>query len=271
MEYNREEDLYDLPDGMIYDVKSSMLFQYKEYSDSYEPVAYDAGIDSEGEIFGTPIEEGDIFHHFIMYVRFSSMIVKNKGTGETSIGKLELYQWHIAFQVIRGVISSDSSELMCAISRQAGKTHVTRKVIAFLIIFAPLHMELKTDRFYAIFVGAKKDLIEDHCLKMQPELDKSIELFNMMHPDSKIITKEDDKSIKSTLTNKNFDRMLESGEVISYSSFDALTAAAQVNAGYSAHLIFVDEAQEIPDLEFNMQIKPFRTATAGCVFALGTL
>ena len=117
---------------------------------------------------------------------------------------------------------------MCAISRQAGKTHVTRKVIAFLIVFAPLHMVLTTDRFYAVFVGAKKDLIEDHCIKMQPELDKAVELFNMMFPDSKMLTGSDVNDLKDTITNKNFDRMLPSGERISYSSFDALTAGAKV-------------------------------------------
>ncbi len=112
-----------------------------------------------------------------------------------------------------------------------GKTYVTRKVIAFLIIFAPLHMELKTDRFYAIFVGAKKELIEDHCIKMQPDLDKSIELFNMMFPDSTIVTGNEDRNLKNTLTNKNFDRLLSNGQQISYSSFNALTAEAKVNAG----------------------------------------
>lgn len=109
-----------------------------------------------------------------------------------------------------------------------GKTHVTRKVIAFLIVFAPLHMVLTTDRFYAVFVGAKKDLIEDYCIKMQPELDKAVELFNMMFPDSKILTGSDVNDLKDTTTNKNFDRMLPSGERISYSSFDALTAGAKV-------------------------------------------
>ena len=122
-----------------------------------------------------------------------------------------------------------------------GKTYVTRKVIAFLIVFAPLHMSIKIDRFYAVFVGAKQDLIDDHCLKMQPDLDKSIELFNKMFPDAKIITAKEDSSLKDTLNKKTFNRMLHTGAVISYSAFDAITAGAKVNAGYSAHLIFVDE------------------------------
>ena len=89
-------------------------------------------------------------------------------------------------------------------------------------------MVLTTDRFYAVFVGAKKDLIEDHCIKMQPELDTAVELFNMMFPDSKILTGSDVNDLKDTITNKNFDRMLPNGERISYSSFDALTAGAKV-------------------------------------------
>lgn len=82
-----EEGQEWLSDTMFYDRKSRIIFEYKERYKAFEPVAYNAGI-VDGEVVGTPIEEGSVYHHFIMYIRYSSMIVKNKGTGETELGRM---------------------------------------------------------------------------------------------------------------------------------------------------------------------------------------
>jgi hypothetical protein len=109
-----------VPENQVfYDEKSKIIFEWKNYSKSYEPIAHSGGIDAEGNVFADPIEKDDIYYHFITYIRFASAIIRNKATGDIEVGKLEIYQWHIAFSVIEAVVDQDSVDVMCAISRQA--------------------------------------------------------------------------------------------------------------------------------------------------------
>lgn len=87
----------------------------------------------------------------------------------------------------------------------------------------------------------KKELIEDHMNKMQPDIDKAIELFNMLYPQQPIISPDTDKSLKNQLTNKEYDRIVN-GEQIHYSQIIGLSLnKSVVNAGYSAHMLFLDK------------------------------
>lgn len=119
------------------------------------------------------------------------------------------------------------------------------------------------------FVSVKRDLLIDQIRKLQPDVDKSIELFNLIYPKAKIITGEEDKSLKNTEIKKEYDRIIN-GKQISYAGLDGLSAGANVSAGYTSHVLFVDEAQEVNDAEFNTQIKPFLTSTGGPCVCIGT-
>jgi len=133
----------------------------------YEPIAYDGTIDKKtGEITATEIVKGDVFYDFIAFIRFSSMIV-NKRTGDKKPGSLDIYQWHISFVIIRAALSLGSQDTMCAISRQAGKTYVSRKAMAFLMIFGAHHLgeRLVEDRYYITFCGVKKGV---RCVNTHP-------------------------------------------------------------------------------------------------------
>ncbi len=96
-------------------------------------------------------------------------------------------------------------------------------------------------RFYVIFCSPKKDLTVDHMRKIQPDLDRGVELFNKLHPNSPIVTGGNDKTIKAKELDKEFDRILN-GEKIHYSQIVGLSLQESVvNAGYTAHLLFVDK------------------------------
>lgn len=96
-------------------------------------------------------------------------------------------------------------------------------------------------RYYVIFCSPKKDLTVDHMRKIQPDLDKAVELFNKLHPGSPIVTGGNDKTIKAKELDKEFDRILN-GEKIHYSQIVGLSLQESVvNAGYTAHLLFVDK------------------------------
>ena len=71
-----------------------------------------------GEIEFTEITKGTIFYDFIMYIRYSSMITDKK-TGKKTLGSFEIYQWDIAFKIIKEAMELKSTKSMTAISRQA--------------------------------------------------------------------------------------------------------------------------------------------------------
>lgn len=151
-----------------------------------------------------------------------------------------------------------------------GKTYVARKVLAFLLIFAGHHLgeRLREDRYYLSFCGVKHDLVIDHCKKMEQDIEKAVELFNKKHPESPIITPDVNKELSNKVNKKQYNRRIN-GQEISYSAFDGLSMTADVNAGFTSHFIFVDEAQEVLDEKFNIQVKPFLTRTGGCLYAIG--
>lgn len=101
----------------IFHKKSGIYFAWATDTQSYEPVMYDCYFEN-GELYGTEIVKGSIFYDFIAFIRFSSMITDKK-TGKKSYGNFEIYQWAIAFNLIKLAMKLDSSKAMTAISRQA--------------------------------------------------------------------------------------------------------------------------------------------------------
>lgn len=112
-----------------------------------------------------------------------------------------------------------------------GKTYSARKIIAFLLIFLPNFITIPEDRYYCILCSPKNDLIEDHMTKMQPDIDKAVELFNTLYPMSPIISGLQDKRLKDRLKDKEYDRIVN-GEQIHYSQIIGLSLQNNVvNAG----------------------------------------
>ena len=83
---------------------------------------------------------------FLKYVRHSSEEI-DKQTGETIPGFIEIYQWKIAFEIITHALALKSNDVIIAIARQAGKSHITRMVAAFCLIFVPLYTKIKEKRY----------------------------------------------------------------------------------------------------------------------------
>lgn len=72
-------------------------------------------------------------------------------------------------------------------------------------------------------------------------LSVAVELFNELHPDSPLLTKEDDKDIKENKRQIQIDRDTPNG-VIPYSMFYLLSLNKKtINAGLSLHMIIVDK------------------------------
>ncbi|MGL6131094.1 MAG: hypothetical protein ACRCZ9_05740 [Fusobacteriaceae bacterium] len=246
------------------DKKSKIIFCWQALTNSYEPISIEAEYNEETREWDSQeIKKGDIFYDFIMFIRHSSRSIC-KVTGETRYGNLEIYQWAIAFKIIQAASALKSEDILCAISRQAGKSYLARKLSGFIPIFLPKHVKIPEDRFYTIFIAVKKDLLADQCGKLMPEIESAFDFFNLRYPRTPLI-----KGVPWKSTKLIIDMDLNSKQV-PYASFDGISANAPVNAGFTSHFMICDESQEIEFEKFNEQIKPFSTRTGGILCAIGT-
>jgi hypothetical protein len=134
----------------------------------------------------------------------------------------------------------------------------------FIPVFAGKHAEFAEERFFTMFVAVKKDLLNDQCGKLFPNIEKAIDVFNTLYPDTPLVKGTPWKPTKLIID------MTLNGQQVPYAGFDGISANAEVNAGYTSHVLFCDESQEIDFESFNEQIKPFTTRTGGILFAIGT-
>lgn len=103
---------------ILYHRKSGIIFKWVEEINSYEPIYHNVKINENGEFIGDEIKKGTIFYDFITFIRYSSMIT-DKRTGKKAYGKFEIYQWAIAFNVIKLCMALKSDKCLTSISRQA--------------------------------------------------------------------------------------------------------------------------------------------------------
>jgi hypothetical protein len=90
----------------------------------YIPYRYDCKRDINGRLFGKKIsfdsEEmlGLAMFMFVYFVQSTGMEI-DKNTGNRKQGYAEIYQYCIAFRVIRALLRLESDDIICAIARQS--------------------------------------------------------------------------------------------------------------------------------------------------------
>lgn len=252
---------------LIFNEFSKMVF-IRNKDNNLEPIMYDCEV-KNGKVVGTRIEKNSIFYMFIKYIKHS-LIEIDKQTGQEIQGYLEIYQWYISFQIIKNAIELKSNDLVIAISRQSGKSFISRGVCAFLLIFAPLYVNVKENRYCIAWCAPTRRLSADHVAKLKPSILKAVELFNMEFYENPLVTKAEDKTIRENNEIIEFNRNIN-GQIIEYSSLVILSLnKTVVNAGFSIHMILVDESQDCSADSFLMQVAPTTTRTSGIIVALGT-
>ena len=113
-------------------------------------------------------------------------------------------------------------------------------MFAFCVIFIPYYVKIKQRRYNAAWCSPTTRLASDHFTKIKEYLKTAVELFNELHSDTPILTKEDNKNITDNSEMVQFDRETANG-VIPYSACYQLSLNNKsINAGYTLHLIVVD-------------------------------
>ena len=243
----------------------------------FEPTHYDCEY-VDGKLIGAEIVEGDFLYDFIMYIRFSERkkkIIKNKVYYTN--GFFEIYQWVTAIHNLLSLSRENSQRLITVLARQSGKSFYARKLLAFVLIFYAKHFDLGIhERFYVIFSNLKKELVKDQLSKLLPEIRKAIDLYNQLYPEEYIewietpLDKKIDKKLLGNTTKYQFNRVFK-GESYPYAQLDIISLNSNViSAGYTAHLLFIDEAQNVDYTWTSKQAIPFLASTGGSMIAIGT-
>lgn len=159
----------------------------------------------------------------------------------------------------------------------SGKSFITRKLIAFFVVFYTHHYKLGIhDRFFLTYTSFKKENIEGQLDKLLPEVRKAIECYNELYPSMYIEWAETPKELKiekGLLKNTSviqFNRV-KNKESFPYSQIDIVSLNSKViSSGITSHAIVLEESQ---DLNYDWVSKiaiPFLGSTSGICIAIGT-
>jgi hypothetical protein len=255
--FKKDETGYFIPDK--YDVKLSNDMKGKG-----KKIAYD----SEENL-------GRCLFSFILFAK-SSGVETDVDTGKEEEGYLDIYQYIIAYIVIKHLLLLDSSDIITAIARQSGKSHISRMLIAFSVTFIPLYIKVKQMRWYSTLCSFKNDTAEDQLGKTHPHILDALNLFNKIYPnkplqyDCNIEEKGRNRKLKWNSNLIEINRSVK-GKSIPYSAIDILGLDKNTKTpGYTSHFLFVDESQDINADAFNTNAKLFSQRTGGICFSIGT-
>jgi len=234
---------------MVYVEKYGLTF-IKDDSGYFVPDRYDVKI-KDGKATGKKISYnskeslGRCLYSFILFAK-SSGVESDNETGEEKEGYLDIYQYIIAYVVIRHLLLLDSADIITAIARQAGKSHISRMLIAFSITFVPLYVKVKQMRWYSTLCSFKNDTAEDQLGKAQPHILDALNIFNKIYPnkplqfDCNIEEKGRTRKLKWNTKIIEINRMVN-GKSVPYSSIDILGLDKNTkNPGYTSHFMFAD-------------------------------
>lgn len=258
--------------NIVYVEPAKLLLERVE-TGFFEPRMYD--VDSKTKK-GRIIEKDDFFYDFIYYIRESSkQELKSKNSiGRVILGHLEIYQWWIAFSFFMCMMRGQAEKFITVVARQAGKSYVVRKIVAFLVVYYAHHFDVKHDRFFVTFTNIKKELVKGQLDKLLPEIRKAVESFNKKYPDTPIEWGETTGKIADKLLNNTeiiqFNKVVN-GRSLPYSQIDILSLNDKViSVGISSHLLILDESQNMNYEHVSKMAEPFLFSTKGNAFIIGT-
>ena len=245
----------------------------------FEPILRNIKKTNNGEMYGIEIVKGRIYYDFLMYIKYSERKIINTGKniGQIRTGFAEIYQYIFAFKALSLMEKMNSDKLIATFARQAGKSWISRKVIAFLLIFYAHHYDLGIhDRFFLTFANLKKEAVKGQLLKLLPEIRKAIECYNMLYPHMYIEWKETpkEKKIVGDLPHNDsmilFNRVID-GVSLPYAQMDIISLNSKViSAGLTSHCVYIDELQDISYEWVSKQAIPFLASTGGVMIGTGT-
>lgn len=259
-------------DNIVFIEPAKLLLERVE-TGFFEPRMYD--VDSKTKK-GRLIEKDDFFYDFIYFIRESSKKeLKSKNSiGKVVLGHLEIYQWWIAFSFFMCMLRGKAEKFITVVARQAGKSYVVRKIVAFIVVYYAHHYDIKHDRFFVTFTNIKKELVKGQLDKLLPEIRKAIDSFNKKYPSTPIEWGETGNKVADKLLNNTeiiqFNKVVN-GKSLPYSQIDIISLNDKViSVGITSSVLVLDESQNMNYEHVSKMAEPFLFSTKGNAFIIGT-
>ena len=190
-------------------------------------------------------------------------------------GSLFLYQWVITIRLLLSMMKYDAKVHDIEQSRQTGKNFEMELLFGFLPVFGKKHFKSPNNVFCVVIASYKlEDGVDKVFNNCYDYIEKNIELFNIIYPDTPIFKGNFEYQGKKyiTIDKKSAQRtnidMILNGEQVKYSLLLGLTTNTK-NDGLSIDCGWLDEGQATPFEEFDRSIDAGRTSTGANLAVTG--
>lgn len=179
--------------------------------------------------------------------------------------KFYRFQTIIAYRIIESVIRRDGATITGLVARQAGKTEIVSKTILGLAILLPaLAKTFMADERLSLYAGGL------HVLIFGPSLDKALLPFNrcreLINSDHGQMVLQSPGIEVGITTDKAGMNGFSNGSTITARSASPNTN----NEGFTAHLVVLEETQDMSRTKIVKEIVPILTNTFGTMVSIGT-
>ena len=180
------------------------------------------------------------------------------------------YQWSSAIYPIISTIEQLGHKFLNAFARQAGKSEGIKLWLPFLVVFGRQYIEdFKHTRFTAVLGSYKQIAINKLTNEVKPQIEKAIEVFNEMHPDTPLVSGNTSKGndLKDNMDHMEINIIIE-GQSLPYSEIYFVTMATKQD-GLASYITVIDEAGMVDKAKFDESVAPFSNTTAGTQVIIG--
>lgn len=220
------------------------------------------------------IGEGDILNDWMLYVKIA-FGTNDKVTKKPIVGNLYTYQWGWSLKAIQKIMTFGAETLDVEWSRQSGKTYLLEHLISFLTVFAPRYKtDLIGEKWTTITCSYKEKSALKNFRGFRPKIKKAVDIYNSIYetPTHKLVyggykVKNEKKVIVDSADLLEID-VLQGDTSQGWSQAYALSTNTDQD-GFSACIIYVDEAILVDAKEFYRSISPFGIANSACTVITG--
>ena len=252
-------------DDYLYIQEYEMLFEKLE-NDEYYPTLYKCKM-VDGEYEGLMVKSDSIFAYWINFIKWSYR-TESKIDGIMVQGNLRLFQWKLSFDLIEDLMLLNNKKWATMATRQSGKSRLIKTLSAFMVGFANMWLDLPGN-YTVITMSYSEKSVSKLFQELRLEIYKAIEFFNLCFPERQLLLGKEAKQINLADNSEKLAIGMKIGDKeIPYSEIYAFSGGV-VRDGYSAHAIFIDEAQFL-DFDFTQKsVFPFTANTSGVIICTG--
>jgi len=220
------------------------------------------------------ISEGDIIYDWIVYVKIAFQL-RDKVEGHSMVGNLYSYQWGWSIQSMLTLMDFGAKTLDVEWSRQSGKSYLLEHLVSFMSIYAPRYKkDLVGEKWTTITCSYKEKSAKKNFKGIRTKLKKAVDIYNKNYKSKKhelvcgdYKVGNESKRLQDTEDFFEID-VIQNKTSQGWSQVYALSTGTDQD-GFSACLLYVDEAILVDAKEFYRSISPFGLANSACTIITG--